>query len=79
MKSTLPTNLLPRSAASYGQWVIFREDPNTHREVYMRCVLGGVVDRVSDVADARVFPTARAAYAFGAQHECLEWWHVGQR
>lgn len=65
------------------RYVLFSEDPNTHREVYV----GGIdpfltgpgrICRTFRVSEARAFTTARDAYEYGRKHRLL-WWKVGAR
>jgi len=61
------------------KYVLFRDDPNTHKEVYV----GASSDyrdwsAVRSLREAMKFQTARQAYEYGAQHK-LSWWRVGQR
>lgn len=62
-------------------YVIFREDPNTHEEVYIRSIGdGGVLHAVNDAESGAHFVTARDAY-FWAQIYTprLDNWRVGLR
>lgn len=63
------------------RYVLFREDPNTHQEVYVSAISPqkGVV-RTTDVDEAMHFPTAADGYRVGAWwRPSLDWWRVGQR
>lgn len=60
------------------QYVLFRENPNTHREVYLKRMLGEAAEWTENLAEAKKFASAKRAYAYGARFE-LEWWRVGQR
>lgn len=65
------------------RYVLFSEDPNTHKEVYVRGIdpfeTGAArVEKTRDVAQARDFPDARTAYEYGKRYR-LFWWKVGQR
>jgi hypothetical protein len=59
-------------------YVLFREDPNTHKEVYMAEMVGKRPVSVKDPLLAMTFKSARFAYAFGADAG-LDWWRVGRR
>lgn len=62
-------------------WVIFREDPNTHEEVYVRIEAVDdeiIVTSVQEVGIATHFDTARIAYNFGGENH-LDNWRVGLR
>lgn len=60
-------------------YVLFREDPNTHKEVYLAHISkSGRAYSTRDPRDAIRFETAAAGYALGSAHN-LEWWHVGRR
>jgi len=59
-------------------YVLFREDNNTHKEVYVSGCAPGAVIVADRVEDARHFTTARQAYEYGTAYG-LDWWHVGQR
>lgn len=65
------------------RYVLFSEDPNTHKEVY---ILGinpsesgpARIEKTREPANARRFGTTAEAYAYGKRHR-LFWWRVGQR
>jgi hypothetical protein len=62
------------------RYVLFREDPNTHKEVYLVGMLTTVPNRASDPAVAIGFESATDAYAFASRHQpYLDFWHVGLR
>ena len=66
-------------------YVIFHEDPRTHKEVYLVAV--GVerdtgkhaIAATDGVERASQFDTARQAYEFAGGFKPLSWWRVGQR
>lgn len=60
-------------------YVLFREDPNTHKEVYLLNLVAGVLPQsTKEVRRAKHFNTAAAGYTFGALFG-LNSWRVGQR
>lgn len=61
-----------------ARYVLFREDPNTHREVYLADMNNCIPQLTADPDLAIPFPTARDGYDFGSVHK-LDWWKVGQR
>jgi hypothetical protein len=60
------------------KYVLFREDSNTHREVFLAAIEKGKPLPCAEPQLALAFPSARSAYAFGAEHG-LDWWRVGRR
>lgn len=60
-------------------YVLFREDPNTHKEVYLLNLVAGVLPQSTKKPDrAKRFNSAAAGYTFGALFG-LNSWRVGQR
>ena len=59
-------------------YVLFKEDPNSHREVYFRDFINEVAQSTRDVREARTFETAIRAYEYGDAMG-LGWWKVGER
>lgn len=62
-------------------YVIYRENSNTHQEVYVDAIQrprSNVVESTDTVEDAMFFDTAAEAYEW-AQERGLEWWRVGAR
>jgi hypothetical protein len=60
-------------------FVFLREDPNTHKEVYLMHVTEtGRRISTKDPLDAMRFDTARSAYEFGRLLD-IDWWKVGKR
>ena len=60
------------------RYVIYRDDPNNHKEVYFKDFVNSTPQSTRDVAEAREFPNAETAYEFGDVFG-LGWWKVGQR
>lgn len=65
-------------------YVIFREDPNTHEEVYFKLIARADSRNVAitdeDVESAAQFDTARLGYEYAAQFSpLLDNWRVGLR
>ena len=65
------------------RYVLYTEDPNTHKEVYIRGVdpfeTGAArLEKTRHVSEAHAFSDARSAYDYGKRHR-LFWWRVGQR
>jgi hypothetical protein len=63
----------------FQNWVLYREDSNSHEEVYIRPHFRGERETTDDVTDALSFPTAAEAYAFAGSIPELQWWKVGKR
>jgi hypothetical protein len=63
------------------RYVLFKEDPNTHGEVYLRHVdTLGFPHQTGMLERAARFDSAAEAYAFGVEHQpYLQWWRVGLR
>lgn len=62
------------------RYVLFRENPNTHQEVYLKRVEDGAVVTTTCADDAIKFRSSADAYRFGAMHNpLLDWWHAGLR
>lgn len=68
----------------FTNYVLYRESPDTHEEIYF-CGLSGRTEttdsiEVSDEPEEGIaFPTAAEAYAFAADKPALQWWKVGKR
>lgn len=60
------------------RYVIYHENPNTHREVYIRVTEQGYPAETPVLEQAKRFATPREAYEF-AELLDLDWWHVGER
>jgi hypothetical protein len=64
------------------RYVLFRENPNTHKEVYLSPAVGdepeATVPTVNSPRKALQFISAKVAYNF-ATRKGLEWWRVGLR
>lgn len=63
-------------------YVIFREDPNTHNEVYItgNITVDGRLVTSESPEEARMFDTAREGYEYaGRAHPVLDNWRVGLR
>lgn len=79
---------VPQSVPRIGRIVLFHENPNTHRELYVQHVIvttdtltGRQTTKLittRDVRDAVWFHTTAGAYAFGTNHG-LDIWRVGRR
>ncbi len=63
------------------RYVLFREDSNTHQEVYVAAISPkNGITRTRNVNEAMSFPSAADGYRVGAWwRPQLDWWHVGQR
>lgn len=63
-----------------AKYVLFKEDPLLHEEMYLVGFVGDVITYTSIVAEAAGFATAREAYNLGAAvAPRLDWWRVGLR
>lgn len=66
----------------FDNWVLYREDSNTHEEIYVVAVGHKFNDAVlsTDAPEgARHFATAAEAYHYASAHAALQWWRVGKR
>lgn len=62
------------------RYVLFRDDPSSHDEVYLSRTPKGGFDQVKTPAETNiVFETAAEGYAFGKQFPQLDYWRVGFR
>jgi hypothetical protein len=62
------------------RYVIFRDDPSTHDEVYLtRKPSGGFGQTTKPEQSNLHFENAAEGYAFGKQFPKLEFWRVGLR
>lgn len=62
------------------RYVLFRENPNTHQEQYIRAVDKDGPEVVDSPEDAKGFDCAADAYRYGAWFSpALDWWRVGLR
>lgn len=62
-------------------YVIFREDNNTHQEIYVdaeQTAGSTIVESTNERGDAMEFDTAREAYDWAGERN-LDFWHVGAR
>lgn len=69
----------------FKNWVLYREDSNTHQEIYFwRFSISGSMSHknlhsTDELELAHKFDTAGEAYRFAGQHVELQWWRVGKR
>ncbi len=59
-------------------YVIYHENANTHREMYVTVLASGRATYTYELREAARFKSARAAYQF-ADLAGLDWWRVGTR
>lgn len=67
--------------ATKKRYVIFREDNNTHKELYVQCdsqMCDNTIHATEDADDALAFSGARGAYEWAGARK-LDWWRVGVR
>lgn len=65
----------------FKNWVLYREDSNTHQEVYFKGwdIIRDRIILTDEVEDAMHFESAGVAYRFAGQGSELQWWRVGKR
>jgi hypothetical protein len=62
------------------RYVLFRDDPSSHDEVYLARAPEGGFHAVKSVEESNlIFETAAEGYAFGADFPQLDYWKVGYR
>lgn len=64
----------------FKNWVLYREDSNTHQEIYFAHIdISKTVHPTDELELAHKFDSAGDAYRFAGQHVELQWWRVGKR